>query len=58
MGDAYRAFRLLTTDNASEISEIISEIESDNERRKNYVLYCMTRLFSICKRADMSANDA
>lgn len=34
MGDAYRAFRLLTTDNASEISEIISEIESDNERRK------------------------
>lgn len=34
MGDAYRAFRLLTTDNASEISEIISEVESDNERRK------------------------
>ena len=34
MGDAYRAFRLLTTDDLSEISSIISDIESDNEKRK------------------------
>ena len=34
MGDAYRAFELLTTDNSTRVAEIIKDINKDNERRK------------------------
>lgn len=34
MGDAYRAFELLTTDNRTRVAEIISELETENDRRK------------------------
>lgn len=35
MGDAYRAFELLTIDDSVKINEIISDIEQDNTRRRN-----------------------
>lgn len=35
MGDAYRAFELLTTDDCQKISEIIADIEQDNVKRRN-----------------------
>lgn len=34
MGDAYRAFELLTTDNRTRIRQIIEELEKENEKRK------------------------
>ncbi len=34
MGDAYRAFELLTSTNVSQIRKIIDEISEDNDRRK------------------------
>lgn len=34
MGDAYRAFELLTTENRTRVAEIISELETENDRRK------------------------
>jgi len=34
MGDAYRAFELVTTDNKMRVAEIIKEINKDNDRRK------------------------
>ncbi len=35
MGDAYRAFEMLTTRDEGRIKEIIAEIDADNERRKS-----------------------
>lgn len=35
MGDAYRAYELLTTSNRSRVYQIIEEIENDNLRRKD-----------------------
>ena len=34
MGDAFRAFDMLTTSDAARIDEVIRDIETDNERRK------------------------
>lgn len=34
MGDAYRAFEILTSPDEKKISELIAEIDADNERRK------------------------
>lgn len=34
MGDAYRAFELLTTDSRKRVNEIVAELEKENDRRK------------------------
>ena len=34
MGDAYRAFQILTSDDESQIKSLIAELDKDNERRK------------------------
>lgn len=58
MGDAYRAYELLTTGNRGRIFEIIEEIEADNLRRKELFNEMYTEALEDLKFEDLIDNRA